>query len=128
MLLRSCFVGAAAVFAGCASGGGAPVGSSTVPIYEGAAAVPCQYEVIRRVEGETTVPFLSGRDVFERERARILGREGARFGANAVVVPDPATLTGTQRAVPANQVPSTRTIRFEGDAVRYLDPACGSAR
>jgi hypothetical protein len=128
MLLRTCFVAAAALLAGCASGGGAANGGpSTVPVYTGASAVPCQYEMMRRVEGETTVPFVSSREVFERERARVLGREGARLGANAVVVADATAIGGTQVAIPANQIPSTRVIRFEGEAVRYLDPTCGSA-
>ncbi len=125
MPLRSCVVAATALLVGCASGGSG--GPSSVPVYTGSSAVPCRYEVIRRVEGETTVPFVSDRAVFERERARVLGREGARLGANAVVVAEARAIGGTQVAMPANQVPSTRTIRFEGDAVRYVDPTCTSA-
>ena len=112
------------VLTGCASSGGPGDGPSAVPVYASESEVPCRFEVIERVEaqGMVTVPPTPGEQ--ERERSRLLGREGARVGADAVLLPQRRTGVGTAVvAVPVNRT-ATITIDFVGDAIRFLPGAC----
>jgi hypothetical protein len=86
--------------------------------------VPCRFEVIERVEaqGTVTVPPTPGEQ--DRERRRLLGREGARVGADAVLLPQGRAAVGTAVvAVRANQS-RTITVDFVGDAIRLLPGTC----
>ena len=59
---------------------------TSVMVYASAADVPCEFEVMRRVEAQGVVPFPPpSRADQERERDRVLARAGARVGADAVV-------------------------------------------
>jgi hypothetical protein len=116
---------AAIVFAGCASSGSS--GSSAVPVYATESEVPCRFQIIERIEvqGSIAVPPSPGES--ERERRRLLGREAASLGADAVLLPQSRTAVGTAVvAVPANQT-TTITVDFVGDAIRFLPGTCREA-
>jgi hypothetical protein len=126
--------------AGCASSGGipsegapadgAPAVATSVPVFDSAEDVPCAYEVIRTVRGESDASTGGSPDRYERERERVLGRAGARIGANAVLVEPVSEMRGVQRRVvvsaPAGSpppLPPAPNLQFEGEALRYL-PGC----
>ena len=109
----------------CASSGTSAGGPSTVPVYAAEAEVPCRFEVIQRVEAEATLSLTpSVRDDQDRERRRLLGREGARVGADAVLLPQTRNPVGNAVvAVNPNQA-TTITVDFVGDAIRFLPGTC----
>ena len=110
--------------AGCASSGGSGDGPSTVPVFANESEVPCRFEVNERVVAEGTVTIPPDRGEHEREQRRLLGREGARMGADAVLLPQGRVAVATAVvAVPANQT-TTIPITFGGDAIRYLPGTC----
>jgi hypothetical protein len=113
---------AAILFAGCASSGSSE--SSAVPVYATESEVPCGFEVMERIEvqGSISLPPTPGES--EREQRRLLGREGARAGADAVLLPQSRTAVGSAVvAVPANQS-TTIMVDFVGDAIRFLPGTC----
>ena len=114
------------VLCGCASGGGGG-GDDTVPVFLTPADVPCEYVVMDTIQERSSVSVPSpsqGRES-ARNRERVLGRAGARLGADAVVVIPferlpfrVAVSRGESQMVP---------VTYEGEAVRYSDPTCGAA-
>jgi hypothetical protein len=93
-------------------------------VYALASEVPCRYEVIRRVEAEWTMRLPPSPGEQEREQRRLLGREGARVRADAVLLPQSRTAIGsTLVAVRAGQT-TTMPVTFVGDAIRFLPGTC----
>jgi hypothetical protein len=107
---------------GCASGGTGG-GERTVAVYLTEDDVPCEYEVMRTVEETCTEirPTRMGISL-ECQRERVLGEAGAGMGADAVIVAEdefPKLLPTVVEGQPVHR-------KFEGQAVRYLDPTCGA--
>ena len=127
MGIRVSWIALAAFAAGCASAGtGTAEGPTSVPVYLTAAEVPCRFEVIERVEGQGMAASL---EEYERERSRVLGRAGARVGADAVLIPEGRPEPG--RGSVGVQVRGTSaggrissTMEFSGDAIRFVDATC----
>ena len=100
---------------------------ATVVVYASVADVPCEFEVMRRIQARTTVPFPPpSRMDQERERDRVLARAGDRVGADAVVAVAGRTLGTGTIGVQADTMPSTITMDFEGDAIRFIPGTCRS--
>jgi hypothetical protein len=122
---RASTLTAAIFFAGCASSGSSE--SSVVPVYATEGEVPCRFEIIERIEvqGSISVPPSPGET--ERERRRLLGREAASVGADAVLLPQSRAPVGTAvAAVPAGGR-TTIPVDFVGDAIRFLPGTCREA-
>jgi hypothetical protein len=101
--------------------------SATVLVYPSAADVPCEFEVMRRVQARATVRFPPpSRADQERERDRVLARAGERVGADAVVAVAGRTLGTGTIGVQVDTMPSTITMDFEGDAIRLIPGTCRS--
>jgi hypothetical protein len=139
MRYRAAFFFVIACTSACASSANGPaeatVVATPVPVFDSVEDIPCQYEVIRRVRGESDARTGGSPTAFERERVRVLGREGARMGADAVLVEPVSEMVGVQRRVvvsapagSAPRIPSAPNLRFEGDALRYLDETCPTGR
>lgn len=87
--------------------------------------MPCDFEVIETVRGFATVSSL--RD-YEQARDRVLGRQGAQAGADAVLIPEDQREPGrggvglsVQRVGGRNQ---PAEARFSGQAIRFTSDAC----
>jgi hypothetical protein len=124
-----------AASAACASSGAPPTPEATVPVFDSVEDVPCQYEVMRTVRGEGSVPTPGSPSAFERERERVMARVGARAGADAVLVAPMSEMTGVQRravvSAPAGSpppLPTATNLQFEGEALRYLPGTCRDGR
>jgi hypothetical protein len=110
---------------GCASAG-AGAGDTPVPVYLRTSDVPCAYEAMGRVGGFVMVTSVRQ---YVAERDRVLGREGARAGADAVLIP------ATQREPDRDNVglqfrsvggvTQTSELRVSGDAIRFVSDGCG---
>ena len=105
-----------AVLVACASSG--EPSPPPVPVFFDAGDVPCAYTVMGQVAEETAPE----RD-FERLARRVLGRAGARRGADAVLV-ERGGLT-VERIDFADRPPGDQRITVEGDLLRYSDASCG---
>lgn len=118
------FLGMAIAVSGCASAGG----RSDLPpvrVYTEEEA-PCEYEVMRRVRAQTASTITSSQ-AYERARDRALGQEGAKVGADAVIVPSIGEGTAgraVRREVGRRIVPPPMTT-FRGEAVRFIPGTCG---
>jgi len=100
---------------------------ATVVVYSSGADVPCEFEVMRRVQARTTVPFPPpSRADQERERDRVLARAGDRVGADAVLAVAGRTLGTGTIGVQVDTMPNTITMDFEGDAIRFIPGTCRS--
>jgi hypothetical protein len=100
---------------------------ATVVVYASGADVPCEFEVMRRVQAQASVPFPPpSRADQERERDRVLARAGQRVGADAVVaIPGRQLGVGTI-GVQVDTMPRTIPMDFEGDAIRFIPGTCRS--
>jgi hypothetical protein len=121
--------------AGCASAGDPTEQVASVPVFDSPEDVPCQYEVMSTVRGESPRSAGGSPAAYERERARVLGRVGARAGADAVLVEPVEDLAGVQRravvSAPAGSPPSIPpgpALQFEGEAIRYVAGTCSDGR
>ncbi len=112
------------ILGACASSGTSSDGPSTVPVYEVASEVPCRYEVVERVEAAWTMRIPPAPGEQDRERARLLGREGARVGADAVLLPQNPTPVGSTRVAVGPGQTTTIPVTFVGDAIRFLPGTC----
>ncbi len=100
---------------------------SQVMVYLSSDDVPCEFEVIGQVSGFAAVSSLRQ---YERERDRILGREGARAGADAVLIPDTQREPGRDGGLRVTQVggvPQQTEARFSGQAIRFTSDDCGAS-
>ncbi|HSM07288.1 MAG TPA: hypothetical protein VK858_21855 [Longimicrobiales bacterium] len=110
--------------AGCAAGTSTPA-LPPVPVFFAPAEVPCEYEMVEAVRRQTRETIRNDAE-WRRIVTRLLGPEGARVGADAVLAEDfeegrlPFTVS-TSRSVSSDLPPETT---LEGDAIRYLEP-CG---
>jgi hypothetical protein len=108
----------------CASSGTSSDGPSTVPVYANESEVPCRFEVIQRVEAEWSMSLPPAAGEQDRERRRLLGREGARAGADAVLLPQNRTAIGSTVAAVRPGQTTTIPVTFVGDAIRFLPDTC----
>jgi hypothetical protein len=100
---------------------------TSVTVYASAADVPCEFEVMRRVEAQGAVPFPPpSRADQERERDRVLARAGARVGADAVVAVPGRQLGASTIGIQVDTMPSTIRMDFLGDAIRFIPGTCRS--
>jgi hypothetical protein len=114
----------ATVALGCAS-----VGNSTdtvsVPIYLSSDDVPCDYAVVRTVNGASSIRSLKE---YERERAKVLGRAAEQVGADAVLIPESQPEPGRAGVgIPIamrDGAPQLRVVHFSGLAIRFVDRTC----
>ena len=105
---------------GCVSKAPASENLPRVPVYQIVDETPCEYEAIGRAEAEAEN---TGRSDLEYRRAmeEALGIQGARMGADAVIVRD------FKRRLPfvRNRADiSLSRPRFEGTAVRWIRETC----
>lgn len=119
-MIRSIGVLALLATAGCASSGQGSDGQRVPLYFEGNA--PCEYVLLETVRGRTSARIVSP-EMYERERTRVLGHEGAEVGADAVIVEVTPTLTGTavRREIgrTTSGFPEIPVTEFEGEAVRF---------
>lgn len=102
---------------------------TTVAVYASEADVPCEFEVMRRVEAQAVVRFPPpSRADQERERDRVLARAGARVGADAVVAVPGRQLGSSTIGIQVDTMPSTIRMDFLGDAIRFILGTCRSGR
>jgi hypothetical protein len=100
---------------------------ATVVVYGSGADVPCEFEVMRRVQARTSVPFPPpSRADQERERDRVLARAGERVGADAVVAIPGRQLGAGTIGVQVDTMPRSIPMDFEGDAIRFIPGTCRS--
>jgi hypothetical protein len=100
---------------------------ATVVVYTSGADVPCEFEVMRRIQAQTTVPFPPpSRADQERERDRVLARAGERVRADAVIAVPGRQLGAGTIGVQVDTMPSTIPMDFEGDAIRFIPGTCRS--
>jgi hypothetical protein len=100
---------------------------ATVLVYGSGADVPCEFEVMRRVQARTSVPFPPpSRADQERERDRVLARAGERVGADAVVAIPGRQLGAGTIGVQVDTMPRSIPMDFEGDAIRFIPGTCRS--
>jgi len=100
---------------------------TTVVVYPSGADVPCEFEVMRRIQARATVPFPPPSRVDqERERDRVLARAGERVGADAVVAVPGRQLGSGTIGIQVDTMPTTMTMEFEGEAIRLLPGTCRS--
>ena len=122
-------VAVAALLGGCAYPREPRDRPATVVVYASAGDVPCEFEVMRRVEAQATVRFPPpSRADQERERNRVLARAGERVGADAVVAVPGRQLGSGTIGVQVDTMPSTTVMNFMGDAIRFIPGTCGSGR
>jgi hypothetical protein len=101
---------------------------ATVVVYPSEADVPCEFEVMRRIQARASVPFPPpSRADQERERDRVLARLGERVGADAVVAVPGRQLGSGTIGIQVDTMPSTITMDFEGDAIRFVPGTCRSS-
>jgi hypothetical protein len=124
MSLRVASVAWAMMLAACASSGTSSEGPSTVPVYAVESEVPCRYEVLERVEAEWTMRLPPSPGEQDRERRRLLGREGARVGADAVLLPQGRNAVGSTVAAVRPGGTTLIPVTFVGDAIRFLPGTC----
>ena len=124
---RHVLVALLSLAAACASAGTPPATEATVPVFDSRDDVPCQFEVMRTIRGESNATTGGSPAAFEQERGRVLGRVGARAGADAVLVEAVGEMAGVQRrvAAPAGSLPN---LQFVGEALRYLPGTCSVSR
>jgi hypothetical protein len=124
---RVASVGLALVAMGCASAGAAPgaeEGREPVPVYARESDVPCRFENVQTVRGSASV---TSYEEFAREREKVLAREGARVGADAVLLPASEERRGvavTARVGPGGVQRLPTQISFEGQAIRFVEGTC----
>ena len=98
---------------------------ATVVVYASESDVPCEFEVMRRIEARATVPFPPpSRADQERERDRVLARVGERVGADAVIAVAGRSLGAGTIGIQVDTMPKTLTMDFAGDAIRFLPGTC----
>ena len=125
MGIRVVAIGTAVVIAACSYPRESTDRPSTVPVYVSGAEVPCRFEFLRRVQAQGTVSFPPpSRADLEREAQRLLAREGARAGADAVVLAQTRELGTGVIGVQTDTMPSTLTYDFFGDAIRFIAGTC----
>ena len=126
MSTRASFVASASVMLlGCAYPREPADRPSTIPVYASAAEVPCQFEVMRGVQAQGTVSFPPpSRADLDREGQRLLAREGARAGADAVLLAQTRELGSGVIGVQTDTMPSTLRYDFFGEAIRFLPGTC----
>ena len=96
-------------------------------VYPSEADVPCEFEVMRRVQAQAAVRFPPpSRADQERERDRVLARAAERVGADAVVAVPGRTLGTGVIGIQVDTMPSTITMDFFGDAIRLIPGTCRS--
>jgi hypothetical protein len=112
---------------GCASAGGGSE-QPPVPVFATVGDVPCEYEVLEPVRGSGPAPRST--NAYELDRARILGREGARIGADAVIAEERSAIgttvrrpLGTSGTAAARPSP-VRSVDYSGQAIRYTSDGC----
>ena len=116
-----------AVLAACAYPREPRARPATVVVYASAGDVPCEFEVMRRVEAQATVRFPPpSRADQERERDRVLARAGERAGADAVVAVPGRQLGSGTIGVQVDTMPSTIRMDFVGEAIRFIPGTCRS--
>lgn len=116
----------ALLVAGCASGGPSGGEEQGVPVFGPDEETPCDYEEIGLVSVEVTLDEQNLR-VGDDTPRRALAREGARRGADAVI------LRESRRQIPFDVVTDSRTghrtaipvrARFDGLAVTWIEGTC----
>ena len=120
------FLPLALFLAACATGGAADEDQPTVPVYGPDEETPCEYEVLGTVTAEVT--GLGSTSRLDEMGRRALGQEGAKLGADAVVLPGgrqklPFTVVraGSQARNPAAY---SGPRKVEGQAVSWIQETC----
>ncbi len=125
MPTRAVLVSSAVLLAACAYPQEPDDRPRTVPVYLSEAEVPCRFEIVRRVQAQGTVSFPPpSRADLNREAQRLLAREGARAGAEAVVLTQGRELGIGVIGVQTDTMPGTLTYDFFGDAIRFIPGTC----
>ena len=123
------------LLAACASSG---LGEDRVPVYTSIDDVPCEFELVRILQVASSERF-GDLNEFRTAQGRVLGREGRKLGADAVVAPQldsvfvaAGELTGTMVSVPLGTPPPSvippeggePEFIFEGNAIRFIEGTC----
>lgn len=112
------------LLAGCASGGTAGNETPSVPVFGPDEETPCEYELLATVTVEVS-PLVADRRV-EEELKKELGKEGARRGADAVIMEDrfKLPLTVVKVDMSASRPMPREGPKMEGKAVRWIPETC----
>jgi hypothetical protein len=110
---------------GCASANRAP-DPPPVPVFFAPGDVPCEYEILGTVRGESR-EILRTSSQYRNEVIRLLGPEGARRGADAVLA-EGFEDRGRRMLVVVDArdgFPNMPARTLEGRALRYVSESCG---
>ena len=113
-----------ATLGGCASANPSP-DPPPVPVFFAPEDVPCEYEVLGTVRGESR-EILRTSSQYRNEVTRLLGPEGGRRGADAVLAERFEDRRLLVAVVDARDIPPGIPARtLEGRALRYVAESCG---
>ena len=110
---------------GCASANPSP-DLPPVPVFFAPEDVPCEYQMLGTVRGETR-EILRTSSQYRYAVTRLLGPEGARRGADAVLA-ESFEDRGPLKVVVADarsMTPDFNEVTLEGRALRYVEQSCG---